>query len=456
MILAFDGAFPYPVGGRASRRENMRAVLGGLLIVGVLMAATSAGVLASANEGNQPVAWFREFGTPGLDAARAIAVDDGKVYAAGLVSGTLPGQDAAGGSDVFLQRYNNDGKEMWTRQFGTAGDDAATVVGSLDVEDRNIYVGGLVSAALPGQSYAGDWDAFVRRYDPAGHEVWTRQFGTEGPDVVQGISVNHGSVYIGGFTSGALPGQTHAGGVDGFVRMYDEQGGELWTRQFGTSGVDMVWSLAAGGTGVYVVGQTDGALPGQSSAGGVDAFIRKYDKAGNEVWTRQFGTSGSDALHGVAIHDEVVYAAGEVQGTLPDQTSSGGFDAFVQKYDPTGGTTWTRQFGTTGRDNIWGVEADETGVFVVGFVGGALPGQTYAGVVDAFVRWYGDDGSLRFTFQFGTPGPDIANDVAFEEPEKGVYVAGATSGPLLGQPYSGDRDAFVLKIVPEDGQNRDG
>ncbi len=450
-MAPLDGAFPNSEDGVASRRENMRAVLGGFFIVCLLLPATSVGVLASANESDQPVAWIREFGTAGLDAARAVAVDDGKVYAAGLVDGALPGQDSAGGSDVFLQRYNNGGKEMWTRQFGTPGDDAATVVGSLAVEDRNVYVGGLVSAALPGQSYAGDWDAFVRRYDPAGQEVWTRQFGTGGPDVVQGISVNHGSVYIGGFTSGALPGQTNAGGVDAFVRAYNENGDELWTRQFGTAGTDYVWSVAAGEDGVYAVGQTDGALTGQTSAGGTDAFIRKYGLGGDDLWTRQFGTSRSDALHGVAVHGEVVYAAGEVQGTLPDQTSAGGFDAFVQKYDSNGETTWTRQFGTTGRDNIWGVEAAETGVFVVGFVGGALPGQTYAGVVDAFVRWYGDAGGLGFTFQFGTPGPDIANDVAFEDPEEGVYVAGATSGPLFGQPYSGDRDAFVLKILPEDG-----
>jgi len=429
----------------------MRTTLLISLCVGVVIGMTSVGVSATSRPSGQPVAWIREFGTPGLDAARAVAVDDGKVYAAGLVDGALPGQDAAGSSDVFLQRYNNGGKEMWTRQFGTAGDDAATVVGSLAVEDRNVYVGGLVAAALPGQSYAGDWDAFVRRYDPAGQEVWTRQFGTEGTDAVQGISVHQGSVYIGGFTSGALPGQTQAGGADAFVRMYDENGDELWTRQFGTGGTDYVWSVAAGDDGVYVVGQIDGALTGQTTAGGTDAFIRKYGVGGDDLWTRQFGTSRSDALHGVAVHGEVIYAAGEVQGTLPDQTSAGGFDAFVQKYDSAGETAWTRQFGTTGRDNIWGVEAAETGVFVVGFVGGGLPGQTFAGVVDAFVRWYGDDGSLGFTFQFGTPGPDIANDVAFEDPEEGVYVAGATSGPLFGQPYSGDRDVFVLRILPQDG-----
>src|SRR2546428_13089883 len=107
MIAPSDGAFPNSEDGRASRRENMRAVLGGLFIVGVLLAAASAGGSASANEGNRPVAWVREVGKAGLDAARAVAIDEGEIYGAGLVGGGLPGQDSAGGSGGFLQPDNN-------------------------------------------------------------------------------------------------------------------------------------------------------------------------------------------------------------------------------------------------------------------------------------------------------------------------------------------------------------
>ena len=44
----------------------------------------------------------------------------------------------------------------------------------------------------------------------------------------------------------------------------------------------------------HVVGYTDGEFPGQTSSGSTDAFVRKYDANGNEVWTRQFGTSAQD------------------------------------------------------------------------------------------------------------------------------------------------------------------
>src|SRR6185436_12944781 len=58
-----------------------------------------------------------------------------------------------------------------------------------------------------------------------------------------------------------------------------------WTRQFGTTGRsnDIAFAVATDGTGSsYVVGQVFGTLTGQTSAGASDAFVRKYDAAGNE------------------------------------------------------------------------------------------------------------------------------------------------------------------------------
>src|SRR5262245_52429037 len=85
-----------------------------------------------------------------------------------------------------------------------------------------------------------------------------------------------------------------------------------WIDQFGTADADEAWGVAVDGAGsVYVAGTTAGVLPGQNSAGGVDAFVRKYDSAHNEAWTRQFGTSGNDRAFDVAV-DAIgnVYVAG--------------------------------------------------------------------------------------------------------------------------------------------------
>jgi hypothetical protein len=83
-----------------------------------------------------------------------------------------------------------------------------------------------------------------------------------------------GSVLVAGYTGGTLPGQSSAGGIDAFVRTYDAAGTELWTRQFGSASTDIAYSVSVGSDGsVLVAGHTGGTLPGQSSAGGGDAFV---------------------------------------------------------------------------------------------------------------------------------------------------------------------------------------
>ena len=112
-----------------------------------------------------------------------------------------------------------------------------------------------------------------------GQEIgWTRQFGTSDNDYAPGLAVDaSGNVYIAGYTLGALPGQSFSGSMDAFVRKYDGEGNELWTRQFGTSDNDSAYGLAVDASGnVYVAGETRGALPGQSSSGSLDAFLIKF------------------------------------------------------------------------------------------------------------------------------------------------------------------------------------
>ena len=115
-----------------------------------------------------------------------------------------------------------------------------------------------------------------------------------------------------------------------------------WIRQFGSASDDLVWGVALDATGVYVVGATNGTLPGQTSAGGTDAFVRKYNINGNEQGTRQFDTARGGVAQGVVGVDATgVYVVGGTGGALPGQTSAGGSDAFVVKLALTSACTYS-------------------------------------------------------------------------------------------------------------------
>ena len=122
---------------------------------------------------------------------------------------------------------------------------------------------------------------------------WTRQFGTPDNDFVGDVAVDEsGNLYLVGWTDGALSGKAGLGNQDAYLRKYDGDGNELWTHQFGTQDYDRATGLALDNFGnPYVVGKVGGALPGQTHSGGQDAYLRKYDTDGTELWTRQFGTA---------------------------------------------------------------------------------------------------------------------------------------------------------------------
>jgi VCBS repeat-containing protein len=389
-------------------------------------------------------AWLHQIGGEfgSTDEVARAADSDGNVYVTGTTDGALPGQTPAGGLDAFVSKYDADGTEVWTRQFGTSKSDEAY---GISVDASGVYVVGITSGTFPGQSNQGGNDGFVRKYDLGGDHLWTRQFGTSATEFVFGTALDATGVYITGMTTGVFSGQSSSGNEDAFVRKYDTGGTEVWTRQFGTSSFDRGYGISAEATGVYVAGLTRGTFPGETSAGGVDAFVRKFDTDGTEAWTRQFGTSAFDQPFGVSADASGVYVAGVTSGSFPDQTSEGGNDAFVRKYDIDGTEVWTRQFGTGFSDEALGVSVDASGVYVAGVTGGSLPGQSTAGGSDAFVRKYETDGTEDWTRQFGTSFADRALGVSVDA--AGVYVAGRTFGTFPGETTLGGADAFVGKLA---------
>jgi hypothetical protein len=383
----------------------------------------------------QTVQWFVQFGGPAQDRAFAIAVNASGLYVAGATEGALPGQRNAGGIDAFVRKCNLNGVEVWTRQFGTPGIDEVLAI-ALDA--TGIYVAGDTQGALSSAAPAGP-HAFIRKYDLNGVAIWTREFGSGRREEVLAVAAAAGGVYAAGDTTVAAPPFD-----DGFVAAFDAKGGPRWSWAIGTGSEDRASAIAVHASGVYVAGATQGALPGQASVGDSDNFLRKYDLDGNELWTRQFGTPESDEIVSMALSDTGLYLAGTTTGTTTGQPAGGAIDAVVAKYDFNGQPVWTRQFGTSGYDDALGIAVSAQGVYVAGNTTGTLPGQVNAGDYDALVRKYDLGGRVLWTKQFGSAAHDEVLGVAADA--SGVYAVGVTEGALPGQRSKGSSDAFIVKL----------
>jgi hypothetical protein len=323
----------------------------------------------------------------------------------------------------------------WTRQLGSSVNESAEGV-SADALG-NVYISGYTYGSLGGPSLGG-LEAFLAKYDVGGNIQWTRQLGTSADDSSYGVSADGlGNAYVSGWTVGSLGGP-NAGGQDAFLAKYDSAGNLQWTRQLGTSAGEASYAVSADGQGnVYITGETNGSLGGPFSGGNKDAFVAKYDFSGNLQWTRQFGNSSLVEARGVSTDGlGSIYITGHI-------VTSGNQDAFLRKYDALGNLQWMRQFGIpTGAEWSYEVSADQLGnVYISGQTTGNLAGPTPTppGTWDGFVAKFDAVGSHLWTLQLGTSAVEVSTGVAADGLGN-VYLSG-----FIDRTTAFEREAFVSK-----------
>lgn len=376
--------------------------------------------------------WAVEFGSSKDDTAQDVAADDaGNVYVTGNSSelgapvslyGTWPSI-----SNAYVRKYNASGEEIWDREINSAGHNATFGVAAYGTA---VYVVGQTFGALPGQVAAGQSDAFLRKYDSNGTELWTREVGSAATNdyIAYDVIADASGVYVAGRAQNRP-----------FVAKFDSNGTLVWVQSINDP-YGVAYHVALDASGVYVSGGTGyGVLPGQSSAGGSDAFVAKYDRNGNAVWTRQFGTSGEESGYGLAVDASGVYVGGVTDGTFPGQAShpSSYSIPYLRKYDATGNEIWTREYdrNANGEGPTSGIAVDASGIYFTG-----------ATANHAFVQKSDQNGNEIFALTVnGTAGgSSVANGIVAGP--AGLFVAISTQTPLSGRLGYGGVDSILAKV----------
>ncbi len=421
-------------------------------------ASNNTGTIAGANVTNVLVvcSWTKQLGVSGkYTYAFGVAVDSSdNVYVAGYTYGGLDGNTLTGISDFFVTKYDSSGTKLYTRQLGVAGHITAAYGVAVD-SSGNVYVAGFTDGDLDGNPLTGIEDFFVTKYNSSGTKLYTRHLGVAG-QYTDGLGVavdSSDNVYVAGFTDGGLDGNTLMGTTDFFVTKYNSSGTKQYTRQLGVSGQDtFAYGVAVDSIdNVYVAGYTTGGLDGNTLTGIEDFFVTQYNSSGTKLYTRQLGgASGTytDAF-GVAVDSSgKVYVAGYTDGDLDGNTLTGTEDFFLTMYDSSGMTkVRTKQLGVAGQTTVAnGVAVDSSGnVYVAGFTDGGLDGNTLTGIEDFFVTKYNSSGTKQYTRQLGVAGQYTDGFGVAVDSSDNVYVAGFTDGGLDGNTLTGITDFFVTK-----------
>ncbi len=362
------------------------------------------------------------------------------------------------------------GSAIWTQNFGDGpayalglDDDDGVLVAYAGTEYQYIDVDGALgweaSYSLPGGTttlaqsvdYHEDqaWMAAGQaNTDAQGYNIWWRPYSdagspgnsttydnpTHSSDFMGQLKFNaDGQFYVFAYSNRSDLGQ----GYDVWLRKFDVDGDEMWTRDFDGGAGDNASAIAVGSDGYLVVaGSTE--VDGE----GRNAWLRKYSPEGSVEWTRTSAGAGTSAdwIEGVAIAADLSIA---VIGNQSD-------DIWVRKYNEDGDVEWTDVYDGPGDvdsvcnqfcffyDSGQAVAFDSTGALVA--VGGQMTSDTGG---DTWVRKYDASGVELWT-DLVAPNADALFQLAFD-----VVVTSTDDIVVGGSWVEGETvSAWVQKYTP--------
>jgi hypothetical protein len=316
--------------------------------------------------------------------AAGIATDAaGFSYVVGTTAGDVGANRAQDGNDMMLSKLDSEGRVVWQRSLGAAGNASGAAVTIAPGGD--IVVAATVQGSFDGIS--SDGDMAVVRFDASGDEKFATVVRGAGADSASAVAVGQdGSIFVGGkaasgqgdaflvrmdaagrlqqrrvIDSGGSDGVTAlAIDADGSLLALTREGTEAKLRRISATSIatdEAVLSLgnadaralavAADGS-IAIGGATSVAVSGTQAnamAGGRDGFVARVDAGLGGAAVTYIGTGSDDQVDSLAFLDGALYVGGRTTGALGG-AKSGTTDGFITRIDGTTGEIEDiRQFG---------------------------------------------------------------------------------------------------------------
>lgn len=309
--------------------------------------------------------WVKQIGSTKKTFAGGIAIDENdNIYITGSYSDTCYFDSnfllSTGSYDIFLASYTNEGV---LTNYGTIASDNNLQFSNEIAIDKNqkITITGFFNSSmtiglsddqeiLSGNEY---YSHFISNHNLNGTLNWVKFFlGQNNSTRFSFIEPIENGYYFGGIfvntldlDIGSLESQNNS--FDAFIYKTDFNGTGEWVRKiYGSELENMVDITVDDYQNLYILGNYQSSpLYFDSTAtsistknqlsGGNDAYICKYNRNGNLLWSFSKGSSDMDGYKAISINNETLYASGYFtnqiifnQDTL-NSLSGNDFDAFL-------------------------------------------------------------------------------------------------------------------------------
>lgn len=245
-----------------------------------------------------------------------------------------------GGDNALFMKLNSSGVQQWVEDWGGSGIDRAQDI--IELPSGKFVICGYTTSS-PAQYY----DAFILKITSSGNTDWSKIYGGSSYDDVNSlILLPDDGFLLGGQSNNQL-----------YLIRTDKDGDSLWTKKWGTSGLDVIKcvNFAQGGNGYILAGTTDG-----TGSGGEDAYLIRTDTAGNEIWSKTHGGNLNDGFHTIDLTNDGGYFG-------VGSSSEGAWNnpnIWMTKMDGSGNQSWEKFYGGDNHDHGYYGEQTSDGGYI--------------------------------------------------------------------------------------------
>jgi len=386
-------------------------------------------------------------------------------------------------SGIFAQ--NN---RSWATYYGGSLNDygkylATDMTGNIYLEGYTNSTNAIASSGFQNVS-GGSNDVYLVKFDAAGNRSWATYYGGIGDELAGGIITgDSGKIFFAGTTysaSGIASGgfqNTFGGTKDAFLVCFDSTGNRIWATYYGGSGLETASDIITDAAGnIYLAGYTSstfGIASGgfQSTYGGgtSDAFLVKFDGAGNRIWATYYGGPGGDNCMSIAVDPTgniiitglTESTSGIASGGFQNSYGGGTSDSYIVKFDLNGNRLWASYYGGTAMEDGYGVGTDAAGNIYLGGNTESTSGIANTGFQniigggrDAFLVKFDMNGNRIWSSYYGGTGYDVLLTLTLDY-SGNIFFGGRTgsttsisSGGFQNTYGGGSNDSYLAAFDP--------
>ncbi|MBK8700529.1 MAG: T9SS type A sorting domain-containing protein [Saprospiraceae bacterium] len=302
-----------------------------------------------------------------------------------------------GQSDYYLIRTNSEGDTLWTKTYGQFNLESGLCI--VESDGGGFILGG------SGRSFGnGRSDCLVIRTDANGNHLWTKAYGTEGEDYLRKIAETpSGDLLICGYSDGNIN-----GGKDMLMMKLDASGKLKWADAMGGIKDEEGWALTFDASGsAYFGGWTQTTNNGNADfylvkksvngatlfektygghnsdsglallisedshllfagttlsfgAGRGDMYLMKLDKEGQMIWQKTYGGYDDDYCSSICQTPQGYALTG-----FTNSFEASGKDIYVVTTDRNGNQLNQAVLHEEGNQEAWGIIAGESNSLII-------------------------------------------------------------------------------------------